>query len=300
MLTTSTRSFTLSPLTNLSYPRAPVAPLTLESPTALYLQASAFNHSCTPNAILHTIGDVLIVRARDTINSGDQITIAYQDGGLSKCQLHLGHFSGRCTCPLCTRDIEADPATIVKRDKTLCSPKYASLGVMDWPNRKLLKIITHHKQVQTITQTLESTYPRQHDPRRPGLRKPYLEIAYILLAVDPVLYFDVAEHFILEAGRASGLEFEEYVNDEGIPDVDVLAAPYDIPSVESFVESIMWLTMVATRLSSERPRRVLVWSTLLTVVHTAAYGGPDRPGADSSLYQRRTEKYYPALAQIPI
>lgn len=120
------------------------------------------------------------------------------------------------------------------------------------------------------------------------------------LAVDPVLYFDVAEHFILEAGRASGLEFEEYVNDEGIPDVDVLAAPYDIPSVESFVESIMWLTMVATRLSSERPRRVLVWSTLLTVVHTAAYGGPDRPGADSSLYQRRTEKYYPALAQIPI
>lgn len=277
----------------MTFPHINAAPLTLESPTALYCRGSSFNHSCTPNAIAHTVGDLLVIRAREEIKEGEQVTIAYQDGGPSKCQLHMGHFAGRCTCPLCTRDVEAPPATIAKRDKTLYSLTYASLGTMDSPNRKLLKMTAHHKQVQTISHTLESTYPAPAtDPRRPGMRKPYLEIAYILLAVDALQYVDIAEHFILEAARATGFAFLPCIDDKGVPNIKVLAVPYDIPSVDSFLESVLYLRSIAVSVMSPFPTdRVRRWTYLSVQVHTVVFGEVPRSDQEGSLHSLRTQPF---------
>ncbi|KAK7469009.1 hypothetical protein VKT23_003505 [Stygiomarasmius scandens] len=78
-----------------------------DSPSALYLLASLFNHSCVPNAQWTCFGDVMIIRATKTIAQGEEIYIPYTPGVMpfNKRQEALNkHFPSGCPCPLCVDD----------------------------------------------------------------------------------------------------------------------------------------------------------------------------------------------------
>jgi len=51
-----------------------------EPPSAIYGLPSLFNHSCHPNAVWRCFGDVMVVRAREMISLGTEITLAYTSG----------------------------------------------------------------------------------------------------------------------------------------------------------------------------------------------------------------------------
>lgn len=73
-----------------------------EASSALYTLPSLINHSCAANATWTSIGDVIVIRAVQTISIGEEITIPYVGGGLQKRESNLRKWipSG-CQCQLC-------------------------------------------------------------------------------------------------------------------------------------------------------------------------------------------------------
>jgi hypothetical protein len=51
--------------------------LGLDSPSAIYTLPSIFNHSCISSAVWHCFGDVIVIRARQTICKDEEVTISY-------------------------------------------------------------------------------------------------------------------------------------------------------------------------------------------------------------------------------
>ena len=52
-----------------------------DSGTGLWLQASRFNHSCTPNCYTQVTGDTIWVRAARNIRTGEELTYNYLTDG---------------------------------------------------------------------------------------------------------------------------------------------------------------------------------------------------------------------------
>lgn len=84
---------------------------------ALYTLPSMINNSCLPNASWLFIGDVMVVRAAQTIRCGDEITIGYSGGALAQREKLLRQYlpSG-CQCQLCQEESEGGTATIRRRE----------------------------------------------------------------------------------------------------------------------------------------------------------------------------------------
>lgn len=80
------------------------------SPLGLYPMAALFNHACLANAVWHTIGDVMIVRAVRQIAAGEEITIPYV-GGSQKARHDIltRIMTEECRCELCEDERGEDP-----------------------------------------------------------------------------------------------------------------------------------------------------------------------------------------------
>jgi len=81
----------------------------LDSWSALFIDGSAFNHSCVANTYHKTLGDVLVVRARTSIKKGKEVYLSYAPleclHGASRA-IHLArHFGlGGCPCASCVEE----------------------------------------------------------------------------------------------------------------------------------------------------------------------------------------------------
>ncbi|GAA5834797.1 hypothetical protein JCM9279_007109 [Rhodotorula babjevae] len=98
----------------------------LDSWSALFIDGSAFNHSCIANTYYQTLGDTLVVRARTPIKKGKEVYLAYAPLSTLRGQgraYHLSrHFnSGGCPCAYCVEerwvvgDIVEDRENMVRR-----------------------------------------------------------------------------------------------------------------------------------------------------------------------------------------
>ncbi|GAA6024401.1 hypothetical protein JCM11491_003539 [Sporobolomyces phaffii] len=85
--------------------------------TSLFVKASLFNHQCTSNASWSTYNNVMVVRARTPIASGEEIFLTYRTVGFQApiIEKHLG--KDGCGCPLCTFDRLEGPVAVEKRKK---------------------------------------------------------------------------------------------------------------------------------------------------------------------------------------
>ena len=74
-----------------------------DPPHALYKLPSLFNHSCHPNSVWRCFGDVMVIRAREAILPGTEITIPYNyETTWIEREKHLTPLIGEpCDCVLC-------------------------------------------------------------------------------------------------------------------------------------------------------------------------------------------------------
>ena len=77
--------------------------LDLSSGYCLFLFTSRFNHSCQPNCLWHTVGDVVYITCIEPIHCNDEITIPYVFGltRQNKVNYFKKYYGFECTCPYC-------------------------------------------------------------------------------------------------------------------------------------------------------------------------------------------------------
>ncbi|KAF5369362.1 hypothetical protein D9758_002497 [Tetrapyrgos nigripes] len=100
-----------------------------ETPSALYLFASMFNHSCLPNAMWFCFGDVMVISAARTIAEGEEIYIPYvtPSGSFKERQDGLRkHLPDECRCELCAQDRADGVSNCQRREQLMEKIKSAS------------------------------------------------------------------------------------------------------------------------------------------------------------------------------
>ena len=82
--------------------------------SGLFINGSAFNHSCVANTYWKVIGDTLVVRARTQIKKGKEVYLSYVPlAGMSRLmtgdciERHFGY--NGCPCTLCAEDRRDEP-----------------------------------------------------------------------------------------------------------------------------------------------------------------------------------------------
>jgi hypothetical protein len=128
----------------------------IHTPSAIYALPSIFNHSCHPNAIWHCFGDVMVIRARETISQGSEITLSYVIG-IREHRSEDNHLKAAlqrpCDCVMHTSDRADGEAVLRKREilvKDICT--------------KVAK--SQREDAEALLEKLESTYRLpQHVPR---------------------------------------------------------------------------------------------------------------------------------------
>ncbi|KAK7469024.1 hypothetical protein VKT23_003518 [Stygiomarasmius scandens] len=166
----SYNSFSPLPLTS-AEARKKDKPSQLEDSAALYLLSSLFSHSCAANAVWTSVGDLMVIRAVESIKKGEEIFIPYINGTtpLKERQKALKkHFSSECPCELCTAD-RLDGIDNCERRADLIDRLHASHSVKDC--RRLL-------------QQIEATYKTSRGILRP-------EMFYAKHRMAEVLRFDL-------------------------------------------------------------------------------------------------------------
>lgn len=150
-----------TPSTHLPFISKPVGRSAAETPSALYLVPSLYNHDCASNADWHCFGDVMVVRANQDIDEGTEITIPYCAGSLQERSKALRtHFQDRqCACDLCRWD-RADEADEARRadvhNRWASSKKGGSRESLD---RNLIQY------VRNIESTYRTSDSLPHNPR---------------------------------------------------------------------------------------------------------------------------------------
>lgn len=117
--------------------------------TALYLLPSYFNHSCIPNAQRHYFGDLMVVRAVQRIEKGEEITIAYvgYPNSLEERNKALSKWIKHCDCTLCERD-HRTPVKLREKRKTIA----------DQIQNQNLPMARY----RTLVKQLDETYPPEY------------------------------------------------------------------------------------------------------------------------------------------
>ncbi|KZT06404.1 uncharacterized protein LAESUDRAFT_176403 [Laetiporus sulphureus 93-53] len=138
-----------------------------EKPTALHLLPSLFNHSCVPNAIWNCIGDVMVVRAMDTISAGAEITMPYslEPSYVQREHALRDHMLSGCDCWLCNAD-RADGDTALRRRDAL-EDKYRPSTLRS----------TSLSLLSKWEKDFLSTYHTSRGPVRPSMYAPHVLLA---------------------------------------------------------------------------------------------------------------------------
>lgn len=134
-----------------------------DGPSALYFQPSLMNHSCLSNSHTHFFKDVMVIRASQAIAKGEEITIAYFNGTISKERDRSGQWEFKCTCELCLADrIDGESAVTLREQLLQVSLTNANLTV---------------RQAKTNVERIKETYAVSQE-RDNCMTKPDLASAY--------------------------------------------------------------------------------------------------------------------------
>ncbi|BGP18687.1 hypothetical protein JCM10213v2_006753 [Rhodosporidiobolus nylandii] len=152
-------------------------------PTALFLHASLFNHSCLANATWSSCGDMIIVRARKHIPNGDEVFIPYVSVEASennRQKVLAAHFSKEgCPCGLCTLDRLDGASKVAAREPLLQKirniHRSTTGGKVDFSS---VAIRSQKRELSAIIEKLEKTY----SPSRSSLVRPEMAEAFHALA----------------------------------------------------------------------------------------------------------------------
>jgi hypothetical protein len=160
-----------------------------ETPSAMYTLPSLFNHSCHPNALWCCFGDVMVIRAREKIPQGIEITLPYVSGSTyTKRKQNLATFlQGACDCPLCVSERADGDEACRRRDQLI--EERAAIKRDNIQHRGTS--LNDPKAAETHAQILASTYRANHNlPRQP-----------LFMA-----YFDAMQSLEREANRRERLD----------------------------------------------------------------------------------------------
>lgn len=96
--------------------------------SALFVKASIFNHACEANAFWETYNNVIVVRVRAPIHSGEEILLPYATPGSDAAMIerHLG--KDGCKCSYCEFDRQEGPLAVKLRRK-LVQGEFAAVKV---------------------------------------------------------------------------------------------------------------------------------------------------------------------------
>lgn len=128
-----------------------------DTPSALYLFPSLFNHSCLANASWVCFGDLMVIRAVQNISEGEEITLAYDDAACpySERERRLGAHLTQCQCELCKAD-RNDGETSCKRREDLLK-KALDVDIMSTSAISRLRSI--EAEIRNKYQTPRTTHP---------------------------------------------------------------------------------------------------------------------------------------------
>ncbi|KIM83617.1 hypothetical protein PILCRDRAFT_431027 [Piloderma croceum F 1598] len=139
----------------------------METPSAIYGLPSLFNHSCHPNAVWRCFGDVMVIRARETIPRGSKITLAYTLGDtyVARDEKLKSILQAKCDCALCSSD-RADGEEACRRREQLVEEL---LAVKRESNERKGTVMVEHTVIEAHVQSLASTYRSNCKLPRPAL-----------------------------------------------------------------------------------------------------------------------------------
>ncbi|KAF8285315.1 hypothetical protein DL93DRAFT_2069446 [Clavulina sp. PMI_390] len=86
--------------------------------SCLHTLPSLFNHACHSNAVWHSVGDVIVIRATSKISLGEEITISYINGSSEarRAKRLKKWLDGGCNCRLCIDDRSDELLARTRRD----------------------------------------------------------------------------------------------------------------------------------------------------------------------------------------
>lgn len=130
----------------------------IDSPTGLYTYTAMFNHSCSPNANYVFFGNVMTIRASQSIKAGEEVTIGYISPQLPYTERRRTletswHMTELCDCTQCQDDRVDGDANIRHREEILAT---ISGGLLRRPL----------KDLQALQKKLSATYAPTRGPRR--------------------------------------------------------------------------------------------------------------------------------------
>ncbi|GAA5823839.1 hypothetical protein JCM11251_003317 [Rhodosporidiobolus azoricus] len=198
-------------------------------PSALFPSASLFNHSCMPNAVHSTYGDVFFVRARKAMKQGDELKIPYtttSDTLEMRNRVFLQHFGRSCDCEPCEAD-RLDGTQNLQRRQALPTEKlvhfYRAFRNLDRSQITHHALETIYKGLLPVTAEMEGTYTTSRT-ERPDLVGFYVLLAELCFpSVDCCLK---GTEYTLKALEAAGAPVEVERDEEGLKQVKVLALPF--------------------------------------------------------------------------
>lgn len=177
-----------------------------ETSSALFILTSLTNHSCTPNAIWRSYGDLMVLRARADIPRGAEVFLPYGSGQGEEGKRALSkHFAKGCDCELCTLD-KLDGVVKVRQRERLVREQYDKLKalVRTAVVEKERIVPSTLRLVEAYISALESTYLPSRGPLRPNLEAAYHLLAELLTASFDPKDLDKAVETQLKAIEAQG------------------------------------------------------------------------------------------------
>ena len=144
-----------------------------DTPSAIYTLPSLFNHSCHSNAVWRCFGNVMIIRARETIPCGREITLPYVLGDtcITREKNLSATLQGRCDCVLCDSDRGDGGKACQLRETLIQKRRAAKLETLRKTGSSL-----DRKAAEAHAQRMESTYRSSQTLSRPPLFDPYADI----------------------------------------------------------------------------------------------------------------------------
>jgi len=134
--------------------------------TALWILAAYVNHSCVPNATKESIGDLMVLRATQSIRAGDEITHSYDASSDfdARSAALITTWGFTCTCALCTVERMESPEVRKKR-RELENEAKAFVTRYEAVGAKKLTIVKARRLFNSINNTYDNS--RHKDmPRR--------------------------------------------------------------------------------------------------------------------------------------
>jgi len=179
-----------------------------DTPSALYLLPSLFNHSCTENASRIFFREVMVIRAKANIHKGEEITVCYtnEPTAFTRNQ-RLEKYQFRCTCWLCEEDRTDGEEACRRRDELVnrIRDRDHAKTMTDFPLTQAPPVSV--KSLESLIQQVSETYTSTHSPVRPVLADIHKHLAYHLSVRakdNPRLYHQVIAEEI-KALEATGL-----------------------------------------------------------------------------------------------